>query len=468
MDISPPINGKECRVNARKQSASQWINESILAITTCINKRIKEYLPKIITAMILAVSQPTITGWLRRFPGGIPKSTLYYQVASIGRKVTEFEDAVAEFIGTYKDLLSDASSLTFIIDDTPTKRYGPKIEGANYHHNPTPSKTDARLCYGHSWVVLAIVLPHPTRGAIVIPLRHLLYIRENDVKKLTPKHQKEHPFRTKLAMATELIHWAYEQFSPLNKGMTLLIDGGYASNDVIAAAQKVKMKVITRLRKDSAIFTVPEESGKKRRGRPKKYGDRINLSEWVKEDSWIKTECDLYGKKITAEYKTAVVTSRLTDGTPFRAVMTRRSSTTGEKPEPSVLFFSSNVHDSPKQIIETYSLRFGIEEMFKDLKENEGIGKQQARKLESNIGAFSLCLLMYALIEIWAWDQPDKMLTEYSRSSWDDPNRRPSHADKRNALRLVIKRDEFRRVFWKKLNPYLFRRIENSLFFNAV
>ena len=31
-----------------------------------------------------------------------------------------------------------------------------------------------------------------------------------------------------------------------------------------------------------------------------------------------------------------------------------------------------------------------------------------------------------------------------------------------------MKRGEFRRVFGKKLNPYLFRRIENSLFFNVV
>lgn len=418
--------------------------------------------------MILAVFQSTITGWLRCFPGGTSKSTLYYQVASVGRRVADLEEAVADFIASYGDLLSNATSLTFIIDDTPTKRYGSKIEGANYFHNPTPSKTDARLCYGHSWVVLAIVLSHPTRGNIVIPLRHTLYIKENDVKKLTPKQQKEHPFRTKLTMATELIHWAYKQFSPLNKGMTLLIDGGYASNEVIAAARKAGMKVITRLRKDSALFTVPEQSGQRRRGRPKKYGDRVNLSEWGNEDSWFGTVCDLYGKKRNTEYKTAVLTGRLTDGKPFRVVMTRQESSQCEKSEPWVLFFSSDVNDTPKQIIETYSLRFGIEEMFKDLKENEGIGKQQTRKLESNIGAFSLCLLMYTLVEFWAWDQADKKLTEHSRSSWDDPNRRPSHADKRNALRLEIKRDEFRRVFGKKLNPLLFKRIEKSLFFSAV
>lgn len=51
----------------------------------------------------------------------------------------------------------------------------------------------------------------------------------------------KYPFRTKLTMATELIHWAHKQFSPSNKGMTLLIDGGYASNEVIADARKTVM-----------------------------------------------------------------------------------------------------------------------------------------------------------------------------------------------------------------------------------
>ncbi|MBR2692768.1 MAG: hypothetical protein IKE69_01000 [Thermoguttaceae bacterium] len=88
--------------------------------------------------------------------------------------------------------------------------------------------------------------------------------------------------------------------------------------------------------------------------------------------------------------------------------------------------------------------------MFKDIKGNEGIGKQQTRKLESNIGAFSHCLLLYTLVEFWAWDQADKKLTENSRSSWDDPYRCPSHADNRNVLRLAIKRVEFRRDFGKK------------------
>ena len=32
--------------------------------------------------------------------------------------------------------------LLMVIDDSPTKRYGPKVEGADIHRNPTPGPAD--------------------------------------------------------------------------------------------------------------------------------------------------------------------------------------------------------------------------------------------------------------------------------------------------------------------------------------
>ena len=148
-------------------------------------------------------------------------------------------------------------------------------------------------------------------------------------------------------MATELIQWAYEQFCHLNKEMVLLIDGGYTSNEVIAAAKKVKMKVVTRLRKDSAIFTVPERPKQKKPGRPKKYGDRKDMLVWEQSagDPWCGAVCSIYGKDTEVEYKAAVVTSRLTDGEPFKLVMSRRKGEEGQ----NVLFFCSDINESPEK-----------------------------------------------------------------------------------------------------------------------
>jgi hypothetical protein len=66
------------------------------------------------------------------------------------------------------------------------------------------------------------------------------------------------------------------------------------------------------------------------------------------------------------------------------------------------------------------------------------------RKLAANVGAFHLCLWTYTLTEAWAWGRPSAVLVDRSGSPWDDPRRRPSHADKRRALRRQLLGEEIR------------------------
>ncbi|MBI1902757.1 MAG: transposase, partial [Planctomycetia bacterium] len=68
-------------------------------------------------------------------------------------------------------------------------------------------------------------------------------------------------------------------------------------------------------------------------------------------------------------------------------------------------------------------------------KEVHGAGQQQLRHVWANVAAFNLILWMHTLIELWAWRKPQSELCDRSRSPWDKAARRPSHADRRNALR---------------------------------
>ena len=57
---------------------------------------------------------------------------------------------------------------------------------------------------------------------------------------------------------------------------------------------------------------------------------------------------------------------------------------------------------------------------------------------------YHLNLWLHTLIELWAWHRPPKELVDRRRSPWDDADRRPSHADRRNALRRQCLEEEFR------------------------
>jgi hypothetical protein len=65
-----------------------------------------------------------------------------------------------------------------VLDDTPTKRYGPKVEGADVHHNPTPGPAAQEFLYGHVWVTLSLAVRHSAWGALALPLRALLSVRQ--------------------------------------------------------------------------------------------------------------------------------------------------------------------------------------------------------------------------------------------------------------------------------------------------
>ena len=60
----------------------------------------------------------------------------------------------------------------------------------------------------------------------------------------------------------------------------------------------------------------------------------------------------------------------------------------------------------------------------------------------ASVGAFHECLWTFAMTEAWAWRRPEDELVDRSDSPWDDPHRRPSHADKRRAWRRELLAEE--------------------------
>src|SRR4029077_11713811 len=109
-------------------------------------------------------------------------------------------------------------------------------------------------------------------------------------------------------------------------------------------------------------------------------------------------------------------------------------------------FFCTDPNASVREILECFADRSIIEQIFHDIKEVWGASQQQVRNLWCNIGCFHLNLWMHTLVELWAWDRPANQLRDRETSPWDDPDRSPSHADRRNALRLIILQSEFRAI----------------------
>jgi hypothetical protein len=408
-----------------------------------------------LTGMLFAQGRRTVASWLRGGGLGDDFRRYYYFLGSLGRNVKYL---AAILLRRVVDVIQPGQRVLVAIDDTPTKRYGPRVEGAGIHHNPTPGPADQQFLYGHIWVTLALVVRHPLWGTIGLPLRALLYVRQKQIAFVQRWYGVT--FQTKLEMAAELLEWFVDWLHFLGKTVWVVADGAYAKRPFLKRALAAKVVVVSRLRKDAALWTVPQPQRprqRKKRGPKPKYGKKsISLAKRAAHrQGWQTGDFELYGKKVTTTYKTFLATYKPAAGL-IRVVLTHED-------DGWVAFFCTNPEATVQQILEAVADRAAIEQDFHDIKEVHGTGQQQVRHYWANVAVYHLNLWLHTLIELWAWQRPHEELCDRSESPWDDPERRPSHADRRNALRRTCVGAEFQAAAERqRLTPKfqrLFRRL---------
>jgi hypothetical protein len=321
------------------------------------------------------------------------------------------------------------------IDDSPTKRYGSEVEGAGIHHNPTPGPDAAKFIYGHVWVTLSALVRHRLWGTIGMPLLAKMYVRAKDIGSV-PEHYRI-GFQNKLQQAAELVKWAAKCCKRMGKTLWIVTDGGYTKCGFLKPAINAGATIITRLRKDAALHALPKPIKKRKRGRPRKYGQRIDLRhKAARKSGWFSINVTLYGREESKWIKMFKATYRPAGGEVLVLIVREQANRWRA-------FMCTNLSAAPKQILEAVADRFAIEQNFHDLKEIEGVGQQQLRNFWANVGAFHLNMWVHTMIELWAWDKPISVICDRSDSPWDQSFRRPSHADRRVGLRREVLKKTF-------------------------
>ncbi|MGF1581632.1 MAG: transposase [Gemmataceae bacterium] len=185
--------------------------------------RLRERLPNLVVGILLAQGRRTVTSWLRA--AGITNDfgQYYYWLKSLGKKV---QWGVCSLLRVLIQKIDPGPRWVFAIDDSPTKRYGKRIDGAGYHHNPTKGPTNQKYLFGHIWVTIAWIVKTPGAKALALPLLSKLYIKAKDVAKLTAE-SGEWKFQTKLQLAGELLAWLAKWLTLSGKDLWVVFDGAY-------------------------------------------------------------------------------------------------------------------------------------------------------------------------------------------------------------------------------------------------
>jgi len=420
---------------------AQWLPVALVVwITTLaltLDARQQARFVRLCTGLLFARGRRTVTSWLRGCGAGRDFKRYYYLLGSVGRKAPALAAALLRILQKRLPVEGPDTPLVFAIDDSPTKRYGPQVEGAGKHHNPTPGPAGSQFLYGHVWVGLARLVRHPTWGTIGLPILSHLYIRAKDIGWMAAYYGWQ--FRTKLELAAAQVEWLVQQLGPDHPPIRVVTDGAYAKRPFLKRALAAGVTVISRLRCDAALWSLPPvvDPGRRGRGRPPKYGkERIDLAGLAaRKRGWRSGLFSIYGRLEVKRYRTFLATYKPVGGV-IRVVLVR-------EPDRWVAYFSTDPDLSVAAILEAVADRSGLEQVFHDVKEVHGAGQQQLRHVWANVGAWNLIGWWHTLVELWAWDRPASRSCDRSDSPWDKAERRPSHANRCQELRREAMQEEY-------------------------
>ncbi|QEG32453.1 hypothetical protein GobsT_73080 [Gemmata obscuriglobus] len=292
------------------------------------------------------------------------------------------------------------------------------------------------------WVVLGLLVSHPLGGGVALPLLARLYIRKKNLG--AARAADWPPFATKRTMVVGLVRWRHGWLRLWGKAVWVAADGADTQGPVLKPLRQLGVTVVSRLRRNAALCSVPGPraraptgvwhgpGGTGQAGRPPRRVEHRHIYR-VREDR----------AEAVQDVRGHVAPGRVCD--PGGA---------GER-TPRVGRVLRHRHGpTAAHVLERVADRFALETCFRDLKPTAGAGRQQVRRLPADIGSFHLCLWSFTMTEVWAWDRKaEELVGHRSASPWDDPNRRPSHADKRRAWQHQLLAEEIQAVVGDQQDP---------------
>lgn len=439
LDRPNPCRKKTKRAKVPLAGAMQT---AVAVLQSVMDRRIAFRLSIIVAGMLLADGRRTASAWFVAAGVQDDWDRFYDCLIHVGWSSARLATALLGLV-VHKFAPGFGERILLGLDDSPTARYGRHVEGAGVHRNPTPGPADGEWLYGHNWVCLAWLARHPLWGVIALPLWSLMYIREVDVPKLAAKYGNW-KFRTKHELGVALLSWFMQAIRALGvqAKVWLAVDGAYAARPFLIPVLALGIVVVSRLRKDACLYDLPAAGAHGNRI----YGKhKISLAKRAAHrKGWKTITCNCRGVEVTRQYKTFLATSELVSG-PIRVIIVRFEDS-GWAP-----YFCTDTAAEVRDILEVVAARWAIEEHFHDVKEVYGAGQQQVRNVWSNIGCWNLCGWLYTLVELCCWDEDKSELTDRSNRPWDNPQRRPSHADRRGR----IAREMLRKPIQAALPPTL-------------
>jgi len=367
-------------------------------------------------------------------------------------------------------------------DDTLCRKRGLGIFAAGMHHDAlSSSKSKKVFHWGHDWVDLCLIIANPRWAptkVFALPICMRLYRNKQGLAKGKNKvKQKRNSTRTKAASkkakaaanakkkAAKKAREVHKKANSLHKTrpelmaemiamvalwfpdrrFVLVVDSLYSGKSVLGSLPD-NFDLIGPVHAKAALYA-PAPKEPKRRGAPRKKGDRLSTTAQWENDrkSWKTYHFNQYGLHGTLRAKTrkglyyTAGKDRL-----LRFVLSQ--DTVGGRP--TRIFYSTDVNLSAKKILSVFSLRWSIEVTHYDCKQHLGLEDAANRVPKAVKRTAPMSMFLYSLTIVWFATEGHRDL-QFPERPWYRRKQEPSFRDMLTTLRRKSWEDQLSKVSLK-------------------
>lgn len=327
---------------------------------------------RLIIGTLLARGRRTVTAALRHTgQGDTPSFSLYHQVLNRARwsALKGSRRLLALLVQTFSTV---GGSLTFVIDETLERRWGPRLKKRGHYRDPLASSRKRTVTTsGLRWIVLALVITPPWNHSCcwALPVLSVSAPAPGVSERLGLRH------KTIAQWAREMIRVVRRWLS--HDAITVLGDQAYSVVELGQACRQCAVRLIAPLRLDAVLHDAPPMRQPGTRGRPRLKGRRLPSLAARLEDAATPWESlsvlwhDDRMQEVQVCSDTALWYRSGQPPLPIRWVLVRRHD------QPPRAFFSTCPDDRATDIVSAYLKRWSIETTFEESRAHLGFETQR-------------------------------------------------------------------------------------------
>ena len=284
-------------------------------------------------------------------------------------------------------------TLFLAVDDTLARKRGLKMFGTGMHHDPLLSSRSKTITnWGHSWVVLGVVVTFPLWPGrpFCLPILFRLYLNHQRAEKERRQH------RTRPELAVELLHLLCRHAK--SRQFHVVGDSAYGGQSVLGFLPE-NCHLTSRLSLKARLYDAPPEhrSGSKTRGRPRRRGQRLPTPEAMLNERAQRLVLSIYGRQEQARVCDAEARVYAVPEKPLRVVAVE--ALRGGRGREA--FYSTCVAATSEQILTWYAQRWAVEVAFHDSKQYLGFEEPQGWTRNAVERTAPVAMILYSLIVLW-------------------------------------------------------------------